>query len=120
MTNRLKVSSSVSAYALEIGSRTRWVAGKTFSGGPVPGIGDLGFGIMPEEFRDAVRDAVYAVYSYETPIVAEVAGRWLVPDVIYSSTTGQHRSAITGALDVLGIPWEKLPGMDGKTVRISA
>jgi len=59
------------------------------------------FGSLPAEHRDAVRRAVYVVYSYLTPIgwVTE-AGEFVVPDIGYSPTTGQHQM---GTLDAWGI-----------------
>lgn len=110
--NNLKTTAGVEMFAMEIGNRTRWVAGKAFSGGPVPGISDMNFGIMPDEFREAVKDATYAVYSYETPIVVEVDGVWLVPDVSYGNTTARHRRKITDALELLGIEWQKIQSRD--------
>ena len=119
MNGKLNARSDVTMFALEIANRTRWVASKSFSGGPVDGIDGLNFGILPEYFREFVKDATYAVYSYETPIVVQVGGKWLVPDAGYGPTTGKHVTAITRALDSIGAAWEKIPGPDGKRIKVN-
>jgi hypothetical protein len=58
------------------------------------------YGHLPRKFHGSVRQAVYVVYSYGTPIgwVLEVQHgtepyTYTVPDIGYSVTTGQHQSA---------------------------
>lgn len=83
-----------------------------------PGIEGLNFGILPECFREAVKDATYAVYSYETPIVVQVGGKWLIPDASYGPTTGRHIHMIINVLNSIGATWERIPGPDGKCVKV--
>lgn len=116
--NKVKLSND--SIALELANGTRWQsAGTALSGAPIGGIDGLNFGILPEVFREAVKDATYAVYSYETPIVVQVGGKWLVPDAGYGPTTGKHVTTITRALDSIGAAWEKIPGPDGKRVKVN-
>lgn len=58
------------------------------------------FGHLPRKYHPSVREAVYVVYSYDTPIawVLEVQHgtapyTYVIPDVSYSVTTGQHQMA---------------------------
>lgn len=60
----------------------------------------LGYGHLPARLRASVDEAVYVVYSYDTPIAWVTEGdtraplstyRYHVPDVGYSPTTGQHQ-----------------------------
>lgn len=60
------------------------------------------FGHLPRKFHASAREAVYVVYSYDTPIawVLEAPQNgprnpyWFkIPDVSYSPTTGQHQMA---------------------------
>lgn len=62
------------------------------------------FGHLPRKFHASAREAVYVVYSYDTPIawVLEVQQgtdpyTYVVPDVGYSLTTGQHQYAVLEA-----------------------
>lgn len=110
---------AIDSIVLEIANETRWQsAGTKLSGGPIDGIKGLNFGILPECFREAVKDATYAVYSYETPIMVQVDGVWLIPDAWYGPTTGKHVNTIIRALDSLGLAWEKVPGPDGDRVKV--
>lgn len=116
--NSTKVA--VNSIALEIANGTRWhSAGTKLSGGPIGGIEGLNFGILPECFRQAVSHATYAVYSYETPIVVQVDGRWLIPDAGYGPTTGKHINTVIDALNSVGLAWERIPGPDGKRVKVN-
>lgn len=61
-------------------------------------------GHLPVKYHASVREAVYVVYSYGTPIawVLEVQHgtspyTYAVPDVSYSPTTGQHQYACLDA-----------------------
>lgn len=74
-------------------------------------------------YRRSVRDAVYVVFSYATPIGWELPnGAVVVPPFRYSPTTTQHQSiavhGLTGGRylsaseywrDELGIPYDKVP-----------
>lgn len=60
----------------------------------------LGYGHLPARYRDQVAEAVYVVYSYDTPIawvLEPTVGKdfqlYVIPDVSYSPTTGQHQTA---------------------------
>jgi hypothetical protein len=64
----------------------------------------VGFGHLPRKFHASAREAVYVVYSYDTPIawVLEIQQgtdpyTYVVPDVGYSLTTGQHQYAVLEA-----------------------
>jgi hypothetical protein len=62
------------------------------------------FGRLPDQYRDAVRQARYVVYSYLTPIGwVSKTGEKTVPDVGYSLTTSQHQYAVAHAWGV-GLP----------------
>lgn len=112
MGNKLKVNVSPDVLALEIGERNRWVAGN-MSGAPTNGIQGMNFGILPEEFRELMSTAVYAIYSYQTPIVAELAdGRWVVPAAKYSNTTGKHLTKVGESLGIVGIRFSIIPAKD--------
>lgn len=63
-------------------------------------------GHLPRQYQASARQAVYVVYSYDTPIawVTELevrtphcAYRYHLPDVGYSPTTGQHQWAVMEA-----------------------
>lgn len=109
MGNKLKVNVNPDVLALEIGQRNRWSAG-SMSGSPTNGIAGMNFGILPEEFRELMSSAVYAIWSYETPIVAELGdGRWVIPAVKYSSTTNTHVSKAKDALRIAGIQFCIIP-----------
>lgn len=71
-------------------------------------------GHLPVKFHASVREAVYVVYSYDTPIawVLEVQHgtspyTYVVPDVSYSPTTGQHQYACLEA-------WAEARKLQGK------
>lgn len=58
------------------------------------------FGHLPRKYHASAREAVYVVYSYGTPIAWAVEVQhgenpytYVVPDVGYSPTTGQHQDA---------------------------
>jgi hypothetical protein len=62
------------------------------------------FGHLPRKYHEAVRSAVYVVYSYDTPIGwvmehphGEDPYVYVIPDVSYSPTTGQHQYAVLEA-----------------------
>jgi hypothetical protein len=64
------------------------------------------YGHLPRKYHGSVRQAVYVVYSYDTPIawVLEAPNSstgdpyWFkVPDISYSITTGQHQMACVEA-----------------------
>lgn len=64
-------------------------------------------GHLPSRYRSFVREAVYVVYSYDTPIawvrepdrLADSGDELIyeIPDVGYSVTTGQHQMAVMEA-----------------------
>lgn len=71
--------------------------------GPAPSMGHL-----PRKFHESARQAVYTVISYGTPIawVVENTGGpvdqpylYLIPNVAYSPTTGQHQYGVLDAWD---------------------
>lgn len=112
MGNKLKANVGNDFLALEIGHRNRWSAG-SMSGSPTNGIQGMNFGILPEEFRELMSGAVYAIYSYETPIVAELAdGRWVVPAVKYGNTTSKHLGKAGEAMTIAGIRFSIIPSKD--------
>lgn len=62
------------------------------------------FGYLPPKYHASAREAVYTVYSYGTPIgwvtedeEAREGLRYHVPDIGYSSTTGQQQNAVLEA-----------------------
>lgn len=62
------------------------------------------FGHLPPKYHASAREAVYTVYSYGTPIgwvtedeEAQEGLRYHVPDIGYSSTTGQQQYAVLEA-----------------------
>jgi hypothetical protein len=88
------------------------------------------FGHLPTMYYAPVREAVYVVYSYGTPIawVTENEDRssrepyvYHVPDIGYSPTTGQHqmecRAAWEEALRRQGT-FLRWPGRNRRTVRV--
>jgi hypothetical protein len=89
--------------ALELGERSRF-NGVNFAGAPVPGIAEGDMGVLPEPYRRSATEAVYAVYSYETPIGwALENGTWVVPAHKYSLTTSRQQKAVREALAALGV-----------------
>lgn len=61
-------------------------------------------GQLPRRYHEVVRSAVYVVYSYDTPIgwvVEHPHGKdpyiYVIPNVSYSPTTGQHQYAVLEA-----------------------
>lgn len=105
-SGRLRAGSAPEEFALELANRTRWSAA-SLSGAPVPGIGDMARGILPEPYWAAAEQAVYAVYSYETPILWALAdGTWQMPDHKYSASTNQQQSKMRQALASLGVEVE--------------
>lgn len=64
----------------------------------------VSLGHLPAKYHASIREAVYVVYSYDTPIawVMEVQHgadpyTYVVPNVGYSPTTGQHQYAVLEA-----------------------
>lgn len=67
----------------------------------------LTMGHLPSRYRSFVREAVYVVYSYDTPIawvrepnrLADGGDELIyeIPDIGYSVTTGQHQMAVMEA-----------------------
>lgn len=56
------------------------------------------FGRLPKRWWNPAQDAEYVVYSYRTPIAWVTAdGERVVPDIGYSSTTGQHQYTVKDA-----------------------
>lgn len=86
------------------------------------------FGHLSPRYHASVREAVYVVYSYDTPIawVLEVQYgtsdyTYCIPDVGYSVTTGQHQSAVMEAwaphMRRQGT-YRRFPGRGRETVRV--
>lgn len=71
---------------------------------------NTGTGVLPSRYRAAFAHAVYAVYSYGTPIAwVTAAGDVIVPPVKYSVTSSRHqgtvrRAGLVPTLDVDSIP----------------
>lgn len=56
-------------------------------------------GKLPEEYRESFKTAVYAVYSYATPIAWKTTeNEWIMPDHSYSVTTSRHQGKIRTVL----------------------
>ena len=99
-------SDTADVLALELEHGTRW-QGDKIGGAPVPGIGTMERGILPEPYWTAAEDAVYAVYHHETPIIWKVAnGTWYVPEHRYSQTTSTFRGKLVAALEKIGADYE--------------
>lgn len=63
--------------------------------------GALSTGSLPDQYVDDARAARYVVYSYATPVGwVTPNGTKVVPDVGYSSTTGQHQMTVQSAWDM--------------------
>ena len=77
----------------------------SLSGAPIENGRGLGFGKLPEVWRDQLeetRESVsYIVFSYTTPIAWLSNGAWVVPHARYSRTTSQHQGLIRAALSTL-------------------
>lgn len=85
-----EIRSFLSEGRLPDGTRRWWAVS-----GPVVRLGHL-----PRRFHASVREAVYVVYSYDTPIAWVLEAQhgasdyvYVIPDVGYSPTTGQHQDA---------------------------
>lgn len=80
-------------------NRTPFKTSGALSGGP--GVNYLPRASqLPPEYAASALDAVYAVWSYDTPIAWENPdGTWTVPDVKYSVTTSRHQSKIAAAVE---------------------
>lgn len=90
------LQSFLSVGKLPDGTRRMWG-----TAGPAP---DMGF--LPRKFHESARQAVYTVVSYGTPIawvVENIGGPidqpylYLIPNVGYSPSTGQHQSTVLSA-----------------------
>ena len=58
-------------------------------------------GRLPQEYHESFRTAVYAVYSWATPIAwVDGARNWTVPNHGYSKSTTQHQNKIRSALNL--------------------
>lgn len=87
-------------------------------------------GHLPRRYHASVREAVYVVYSYDTPVawVLEAPQNgprkplWFkIPDVSYSVTTGQHQTACMEAwADHMRSQgnYRRLPGRGREVVRV--
>lgn len=77
-----------------------WKYTGALRGRTVNGTEWIGFGILPEEWKDAfrVKGLEYVIYSYETPIAWRTNGSWVVPNVKYSVTTSKHQGKVRTAL----------------------
>jgi hypothetical protein len=105
---KLGTRSSEEDFALELAHLGRFSAG-AITGAPVPGIGESDRGILPEPYWAAAGEAVYAVFSYGTPIAwRTTGGEWQVPMERYSNTTNRHREKIIRALDVYDVAVERI------------
>lgn len=49
-------------------------------------------GMLPPSMKHGLDDAIYVVYSYNTPIAWFSGGTWYYPEVKYSRTTTHHQS----------------------------
>lgn len=87
-------------------------------------------GHLPPRYHASAHAAVYVVYSYDTPIawVLEVQHgtsdyTYVIPDVGYSVTTGQHQTAVMEAwgphMRRQG-DYRRFPGRGRETVRVPA
>lgn len=58
-------------------------------------------GDLPKTYHESFNEAIYAVYSYETPIAwIDKTGEIIMPPVRYSNTTTQHQHTAAQALGV--------------------
>lgn len=61
-------------------------------------------GFLPwPDYHESIKDAVYVVISYGTPIAwVRPDGTKVLPDIGYSATTGQHQYTVKAAWDIQG------------------
>lgn len=96
---------SADVLAVELGMRNRFV-GPNYGGHRISGIDSGARGVLAEPYWSSAAGAVYAVYSYNTPIAWELAdGTWVVPEHRYSGTTSRQQVQVREALGLLGIPY---------------
>lgn len=63
------------------------------------------YGLLPEQYHEAVSRAQYVVWSFATPIGwVNDDGTATVPDVGYSDTTGQHQYIVKAAFGMKSFP----------------
>jgi hypothetical protein len=108
--NKLKITDGAEKFRLDLeyGTRFTTTTGK-LNGAPVPGIGDMDRGLLPEMYWSAAAEAVYAVYHYETPILWKTQdGTWYVPMHLYSATTSKLRNKMVEALKLSGTKIEEI------------
>lgn len=99
MTNKIKITSPADAFRLDLEHGSRFTTAGKLHGGPVPGIGEMDRGILPEKYWDDAKNAVYAVFHYETPIIWKAkSGTWYVPMHSYSTTTSRFRNRMIEAI----------------------
>lgn len=100
----LKATDPAEAFRLDLEYGQRFTSTGSLAGQPTPGgITDETRGLLPEPYHAAAREAVYAVYHYETPILWKTAGDvWQVPGHSYSRTTSKYRNKIIEALNLFG------------------
>lgn len=98
---RLTTRSSWMDFRDTLARRESFTTSGALRGVDAPGY--VSMGILPREYVDSARTAVYVVYSYSTPIAWLLpSGAWVVPDTRYSVTTSRHQSKIATAVSQLG------------------
>lgn len=110
MSNKIKITAQAEAFRLDLehGGRFVTTTGK-LHGGPVPGIGDMDRGVLPESYWEDATKWVYAVYHHETPILGKKEdGTWQVPMHFYSNSTSSLRNKMIRALEMFGATIETI------------
>lgn len=85
-------------------------------------------GALPRKYHTSAREAVYVVYSYDTPVAwvhdmvdGDDPYWYVIPDISYSPTTGQHQMACMAAwgeaMRHQGT-YRRWPGRDREVVRV--
>lgn len=86
--------------AIEDGRPFR-IGAKKLTGRPITSADADHLGELPEPHRTRTHEGIvsgsidFAIFSYETPIaIRMINGEWIMPNVTYSLTTGQHQGAL--------------------------
>jgi hypothetical protein len=107
--SKIKITASAEAFRLDLEHGSRFQTTGSLSGSPVPGIGDMNRGLLPEPYHAAAMEAVYAVYHFETPILWKAQdGKWYVPMHSYSSRTSAYRNRMIQALEMFHADVERI------------
>lgn len=76
------------------------------SGRVIRGTIDIGWGRLPEENKQLIRDVLginkaFVIYSWQTPIAVHnlETDEWVIPDVRYSNSTTGHQHAVRVAVN---------------------